>query len=226
MRRLRAMVAAALVAVTALAAAPSASAAPADLDAATAAARMLRASDVTPAMGLPGPFTRDLIEGDRLAPELCNQANQLLISGPAGLDKVAIDLIQPDTSSIQQAVFEYASRAAAQDAFTRTARRARQCDQRNAVSDNTVQVLSNGAAPIQYKGVPGVWTRETQAGRGPGGRVVYDAYTVTLLVGESIQQVTLTIVGEGRAADVQRSAADTLALTLAKRWQRGTSRSR
>ena len=141
-------------------------------------------------------------------------------------DKVAIDLIQPDTSSIQQAVFEYASRAAAQDAFTRTARRARQCDQRNAVSGNTVQVLSNGAAPIQYKGVPGVWTRETQAGRGPGGRVVYDAYTVTLLVGESIQQVTLTIVGEGRAADVQRSSADTLALTLAKRWERGTSRSR
>ena len=211
------------VALTALLGLPTAMGAPAQLDPATAPRHMLRASDVTPALGLQGPLVRDIVEGDRLAPLLCNLANQREVVAPTSQEKVAVGLTQQDLSSVQQDLFQYASASAARSAFTRLATRARQCDERNALPVNHVQVLTNGAAPVQFKGVPGVWTREVNATRGANGVVDYDSYTVSLLVGDAIQQVTLTTLGAGRAADVQRSSVDTLALKLAKRWVRSTS---
>lgn len=214
----------AVAALLVAALAPSARAEVLTLDPTTATAHMLQVSDVTPALGLSGPLTRDIIEADRLAPVLCNQANQRFVIGPISKEKVAVDITQPDLSNVQQAVYDYGSARSARAAFARIVKRATQCVQRNALpsgGQGRVQILTSGAAPVQFRGVPGVWTREINVG--PDGAVDYDAYAVNLLVGDTVQQVMLTLFNAGRAADVQRSSVDTLAVTLAKRWMRGTS---
>ncbi len=211
-----ASVTAALLVVVALPA--GASAAPLDPDAVSA--KMLQKSDVVPVMGLGKPLTKNVYNIEGNAPPLCNQANQRLVQAPAAESNAAVTVDRKQQSGLNQAVYEYGTRAAAVSAFTALTRRAKQCKQTNvlpASGGKGVQVLTSGAAAVAFKGVPGVWTREVDTMA--RGKVAFDMYSLNLLVGSTIQQYNLAFFDQGRTADVQRSAVDTLALDLAKRWQ-------
>lgn len=214
-RPLVALAAAALVAATFPVPASAA-----QLDPATESARMLRKSDTSPVLGLGKPLRKSVVAIESSAPPLCNQVNQNLVHGPRAESNAAVSLVRGQKSGLLQVVYDYGSHSSAVAAFTRLARRAKDCNQRNALPSagkNHVQILTSGSAPVAYKGVPGVWTREVN-GRS-GGAVDFDNYSLNLLVGETVQQFSLAFFDAGRTTDVQRSALDSLALTLAKRWQ-------
>jgi len=211
-----ATVTAALLVVIALPA--GASAAPLDPDAVSS--RMLQKSDVVPVMGLGRPLTKNVYTIEGNAPPLCNQANQRLVQGPSADSNAAVTLDRGQKSGLNQSVYEYGTRAAAVEAFAAVERRAKQCKQTNVLpgsGQKATQLLTFGPAAVQFKGVPGVWTREINSQS--RGKVVFDMYSLNLLVGSTIQQYNLAFFDAGRTADVQRSSVDTLALDLAKRWQ-------
>lgn len=213
---------AALASVMVLAAAIPAQAASTILDPATASLHMVRKSDIAEVIGLTAPLSRIVDRTQSRRPPLCNQANQRLVQGPAADSAVSVDVYQQDSSGVVQSVFAFGSASAAAAAFGSLVARARQCEQINALpilGRGVAQLLTFGEAPVAFDGVPGSWTRELHSRSRGADRVTYDSYTLNLLVGAYIQQLSLIFFDAGRTSDVQRSATDTLALTLAKRWE-------
>ncbi len=184
-----------------------------------AAPSMLRKTDLTRALGVERPRGRYVETPGSSNPPLCNQVQQNLVSGPAAQSAISVSVLHGSRSGVVQVMYEYGSPEAAAAAFRAMERRARnQCNQRNALpalGPGREQLLSAGTAPVAFDGVAGLWTREIDGLPTVQG-TSYDSYSLTLLVGSALQQLTLT--DDVRTSDVQRSATDTLALTLADRW--------
>jgi hypothetical protein len=180
----------------------------------------LTKADVSVVSGLKKPLTRKLDADVNLRPALCFQVDQRQVSGPPAVSADGVTITDKAGNTIEQKVYEYGSEEAAASAFNVMRKRSRGCDQMNAnpaAGKHQVQVLSTGRASVQYLHYPGLWTRELLGRPGVKDGIHSDEYSVNLLVGTTVQQVTLFM--DSRAADVQRSATDTLALALAARSQ-------
>jgi hypothetical protein len=78
---------------------------------------------------------------------------------------------------------------------------------------------TNGTSSVVVGGVTGVWTASLDTFPTTGKGFTNGAYTVSLLVGDSIQQVTYSLTRKGVGeVTVDRAAVEALASSLAQRW--------
>ena len=124
--------------------------------------------------------------------------------------------------NVMQEIEQYASADAAKAAWQALAAEAAKCtrDVNATLSRKTaVNRSTNGVSDVVIDGVPGVWvtTLETYPDLGKG--YSNGSYTLHLLVGDTIQQVTYGVTQKGiRDVPVDTAAVDELGRTLAGRW--------
>lgn len=143
----------------------------------------------------------------------------------------------PETGSIGQMVFDYASPEAARTDWGRLAQAMAKCsyNPRAALpASGDFRKAQHGTSALTFGGVPGLWTRELEWFDGSGqqcsdasGPVACSSfsvksYTVYLLLGDAIQSVGYATGVDGlRQVKLDQLAVNVLAEGLANRWVQG-----
>jgi len=163
-----------------------------------------------PAVG-PDVFCR----GDATLPKGVQTFQSVLFSGGDVLGVVG-------KGWVSQSAEVYASAALAQDAWSKVTAAAARCSEnvtKPVSKKKEFTRLTNGVSSVTVGGVPAVWVNrlDTFPDMDPG--YSNGAYTVYLLAGDSIQQVTYGITQKGISeVTVDTGAVETMAEMLADRW--------
>jgi hypothetical protein len=123
---------------------------------------------------------------------------------------------------LSQSVSVYATQEAAQQAWDVLTRQAQGCSQgeNDPVAGNEdLMRLTNGVSELTFGGVPGIWVRELATFGGNTGNFRVKTYSIYLLMGDAIQQVSYATSEAGLGqVQLDQLPVNQIAEDLANRW--------